>query len=126
VRPEYLPALFNLGCLYHESGSLEQARACYLSAREAAPEYPYTFYNLGLLYYEEGDYINACRSLRRCLELKPGFTAARRSLRFVLLARTCYPNEGPEEGIGRVDKYYWIGVGSAVSVLVFTMMMGWL
>jgi len=126
IRKEYFPALFSLATLFHQTGSLDIAEEYYQSAVSALEDNPYVHYNMGLLFYETGDYILSIASFKKCLEIKPGFKAAENNLRFVSNARICFPNEGPEEEIGKINHYYWIGFGSAIVLVLFTIFQGWL
>lgn len=125
-KDDYFPALFNLATLYHETGEPETALRYYEQAREVLPDNHYVHYNLGILYYETGDHLAAYRAYGTCLEIRPDFKPAERNLKFVMLAKVCYPEAGPEEKLNRWKRYYWLGFSSVLVVILFTILRGWI
>ncbi|GEM_PF-5305873 len=125
LRDDYIPALFNLGTVYHQAGSLDLAEQYYRRILTIESHHAWAMYNLALLYYESGDYATAVRMLKRCHDDNPGFEPAMRNLRFINLARVCFPNEGPEELKTRTEHAWWIGAASLGIVVIFSILKGW-
>lgn len=125
LKDEYIPALFNLATVYHQAGSLDLAEQYYRKILTLDSRHAWSMYNLALLYYESGDYATAVRMLKRCHDENPSFKQAMRNLRFINLARVCFPNEGPEEIKSRNEHAWWIGAASIGIVVIFSLIKGW-
>ena len=125
LKDEYIPALFNLATVYHQAGSLDFAEQYYRKILTLDSRHAWSMYNLALLYYESGDYATAVRMLKRCHDENPSFQQAMRNLRFINLARVCFPNEGPEEIKSRNEHAWWIGAASIGMVVIFSIVKGW-
>lgn len=65
ARPDYPPALTNLGNLLLEDGSIQAAIARYERAIERDPEYAIAHLNLSVAYKRAGRIADAVRALRR-------------------------------------------------------------
>jgi len=75
ARPDYPPALTNVGNLLLEEGSVEEAIARYERAIERDPEYAVAHLNLSVAYKRAGRIADAVRALRRSQRLE-GATGA--------------------------------------------------
>lgn len=126
VKKDYFPALFNLACLYHETGTLDRALALYREALDQAPDNASVLYNMGLLFFESGDLNESVRLLRRCVQLRPGFEPAQQALGYIRITRRCYPDDGPEETIHSRNAVYWAGLGTAMAAGALILLKGWL
>jgi len=124
-KPDYFPALANLATLYHESGELSIAKSYYEKATELMPENVTVLFNLGNLFYQIGDYFTSIKLFKMCLKIKPNFSIAAKNLEFVNMARICFPDEAPDENFGNPSQYYWIGVGSVLVMIFYSVLQGW-
>ena len=69
--------LYNrLGVLFHNSGNITKAMACYKKAISINDEDPWPHSNLGHDLYQIGKYREAKKELERAIELKPDQTTA--------------------------------------------------
>ncbi len=124
-KDNYFPVLLNLAILYHESGELAIAKSYYEKANSIMPENITVLYNLGNLFYQIGDHFTSIKLFKRCLQINPNFMRAFNNLKFVNMARICFPDESPDENFGSPKQYYWIGVGSIVVMIFYTVLQGW-
>lgn len=126
IDPEDAFVLRVLAVIYHNNGSLDTAEEYYRQAFVASPGDFRISFNLGNLLYESGDYINAIRSFQYCLRLNPGFEAAAHNLKFVMMAKICYPEDGPEMDERKKTGVYWIGFAAAAAMVLISVFKGWL
>lgn len=126
VKKDYFPALFNLACLYHQSGTLDRALALYHQALSIAPDNAAVLYNIGLLFFESGDLSDSVRYLRRCHQLKSHFTPAKQALKYIQITKRCYPDGGIDERVNSKRTLYLAGFGSLMAAGVFVLLKGWI
>lgn len=77
LRPDYAPALTNLGNLLLEEGNVDMAIARYQSAIAADGDYAVAYLNLSVAYKRAGRIAEAVRALRRAQRLEQRANASR-------------------------------------------------
>ena len=125
LNPDLSSAHLGLAVLYHENGSLDTAEDCYRQALLCDPGNFRILYNLGNLLYESGDYNSSIRAFQHCLRINPDFDSATNNLKFVMMAKICYPEDGPESDTKKRISFYWIGAASIMAILLLSVFKGW-
>lgn len=80
ARPNYAPALQQIGRLWQSRHRPTEAAQAFLAAVNAAPANASLHHDLGLLYGELGDHATAARAFREAVRLQPDWEAARQNL----------------------------------------------
>jgi tetratricopeptide repeat protein 8 len=80
VDPAHAESLTNLGVLESRKGNIEQARANYAAAQQAAGHLFEPFYNGALLAFKSGDFQEAYQQVNKALAIFPGHTESRELL----------------------------------------------
>ena len=92
IKPDYSPALNNLGTAYMEKEDWQAAIDCFLKVKEdmlyMTPHYPLT--NLGFAYYKLKEYDKAVSYLKEAIELNSKFPKAYHNLGLVYIATGDY------------------------------------
>lgn len=125
LDPDAVEAFFGLAVLYHQNGSLDTAEDCYRQALMIEPANCRLLFNFGNLLYESGDYNSAIRAFRHCLRINPNFSSAENNLHFVMMAKICYPEDGPESETQKKISFYWISAASIAAIILISVFKGW-
>jgi len=80
LRPNYIPALYNLGTALIHEGKLNEALTYLLKASDLDAKHPNIYHNLGGIYYQLKNYPLSLAYLQKALELNPNHVRAKENM----------------------------------------------
>jgi hypothetical protein len=84
LRPNYTPALYNLGTALIREGKLHEALNHLLKAEQLNANHPYVYNNLGGIYYQLKNYPLSLKYFKKALELDPGQESTKKNIKLLL------------------------------------------
>ena len=83
LRPDYVPALYNLGTAFIREGKLDDALIYLLKAAHLNAKHPDIYNNLGGIYYQLNNYSLSLKYLQKALALNPNHAHVKKNIQRV-------------------------------------------